>query len=1455
MKHNLFRACILVGAAALFTACKDNTPVAPKAAPSTPLFGINTPANGGGACMGDDAFAFGKTSGQGSASDLNCTSQDVDIGVAVITSYSFDGINFTNLPTACLTNPTLPECRVQCAPGQTVFAQTQAVVENNAQTRYDFGVWIATDGGNAVTGACDQFNLVTPANDLTANKDFSFGVTDADGSNGNPGDACGDMLQGASARVQIGLRTFSCESGPGTPGLVSVGACIGWLNSTDPGGGRTGVCPVPPGGATGFRYGSTPETKAKCKCGPMVLPIDVQAALTLVKVVTNDNGGTSTVSSFPLTATGPSTISGVSGTTSVTGRSVHPGSYALTEQTVASYTASSWACTGGTQSGANVTLASGSSATCTITNNDNPSHLTLVKTVTNDNGGTATTASFPLTAAGPVTISGTSGSAGVTSALVSAGTYTLSEQTIANYSASAWSCSNGGGGSNQVTLALGSSVTCTINNDDNAAHLTLVKTVTNDNGGTKTTADFPLRAAGPSTISGTSGSGGVTNALVGGGTYTLSETTVANYTASPWSCTNGGGASSQVTVALGSSVTCTINNNDNSSTLTLVKTITNDNGGTATVANFPLTATGPSTITGTSGAGSVSNASVNAGTYTLSETTVANYTAGAWSCSNGGGASSQVTVAFGSSVTCTINNNDNAPKLTLVKTVTNDNGGTKTAADFPLTATGPSTISGASGAGSVSNASVNAGTYTLSEQTAANYTAGPWSCSNGGGASSQVTVAFGSSVTCTINNNDNASTLTLVKTLTNDNGGTATLADFPLTATGPSTISGTSGAGSVTNALVNAGLYTLSEQTAANYTASGWSCSNGGGASSQVTVAFGSSVTCTINNNDNASHLTLVKTVTNDNGGTKTTADFPLRAAGPSTISGTSGAGSVSNASVNAGTYTLSETTVANYTASGWSCSNGGGSSSQVTVAFGSSVTCTINNDDNAPHLTLVKTVTNDNGGTKTTADFPLTASGPVTISGVTGATAVTGRAVSAGSYALTEQTLAGYTASSWSCSGGTQTGTSIALALGGSATCTINNNDNAPALSITKTPDQLGDAGYTVQAPGTAQFTITVTNSNAAGTGTALGVTLTDTLPAGLTWSADNASCSTSGSVTPPNPPGDGLTHQLLSCNVGTLAAGGTFTVHVSASVPSSFVQQPASAAGSPIEIDGDLADGAAAGKDWATLPSTLLNCLSTPKIGCDLDKPTGTTDDSFGQGTKEDTPTPTVVSGSIPNNKSDLQRFYVSTERFVTNDFLYLGWERVQAPNGTTNMDFELNQSSQKSANGVTPVRTAGDILIKYDLSRGGTQPTLGFHRWLISGVPSTVCEASNTVPCWGKGTTILNGALAAINTGSVIDPILAPGQSGSRTLDALTFGEASIDLQTAGIFQTGVCVNFGQAYLKSRSSDSFTSEIKDFIAPIPVSVTNCAPVIVNNTAWVSATNVSGSTSDGGQIKVTTP
>jgi hypothetical protein len=241
----------------------------------------------------------------------------------------------------------------------------------------------------------------------------------------------------------------------------------------------------------------------------------------------------------------------------------------------------------------------------------------------------------------------------------------------------------------------------------------------------------------------------------------------------------------------------------------------------------------------------------------------------------------------------------------------------------------------------------------------------------------------------------------------------------------------------------------------------------------------------------------------------------------------------------------------------------------------------------------------------------------------------------------------------------------------------------------------------------------------------------------------------------------------------------------------------------------------------DWANAPNLQKG----------FDKPTGQTDDSFGQGTKEDTAVPTVVSGSIPNNKSDLKRFYVAGESIGSNDFLYLAWERVQEPNGTTNMDFEFNQSTTVSSNGVTPVRTVGDLLVRYDLARGGVVPTITLQRWVTSGNPSTVCDASNTVPCWGPEEQLKpSEAAAAINTVPVTDPIDPnhPGQPNSGPLSVRTFGEASINLTAAGV--PASCPGFAGAYLKSRSSDSFTAEMKDFIAPINVNLSHCLPVGVH-------------------------
>src|SRR5499427_4957874 len=131
-------------------------------------------------------------------------------------------------------------------------------------------------------------------------------------------------------------------------------------------------------------------------------------------------------------------------------------------------------------------------------------------------------------------------------------------------------------------------------------------------------------------------------------------------------------------------------------------------------------------------------------------------------------------------------------------------------------------------------------------------------------------------------------------------------------------------------------------------------------------------------------------------------------------------------------------------------------------------------------------------------------------------------------------------------------------------------------------------------------------------------------------------------------------------------------------------------------------------------------------------VDLASGGGDNSFGQGTKEDDPNVSVVSGSIPPQKSDLTRFYISHESVGGNFFLYLAWERSNVL-GSANMDFEFNQATQtlsdSSTGAVTLTRTAGDILITYDFGGSGA-PDLGLLRWVTSGATSQ-CFSSNTLP----------------------------------------------------------------------------------------------------------------------------
>ena len=283
-------------------------------------------------------------------------------------------------------------------------------------------------------------------------------------------------------------------------------------------------------------------------------------------------------------------------------------------------------------------------------------------------------------------------------------------------------------------------------------------------------------------------------------------------------------------------------------------------------------------------------------------------------------------------------------------------------------------------------------------------------------------------------------------------------------------------------------------------------------------------------------------------------------------------------------------------------------------------------------------------------------------------------------------------------------------------------------------------------------------------------------------------------------------------------LAIWGAAILGATALLPAAAVAShpEASLPGSSFEIDVDAnlkVDDAAPSIDWAGVTEIRAT-----------DRPTGSNDDSYQGGVKEDTSCPGEVTGSIPNNKSDLRTFHVYREAGTGGHpgYLNLGWSRVTDPSGTTLMDFEFNQSSQNCATGPNKVRTAGDLLIEYSIDQGGARADITGRTWTGSAwgpaldldAPSDVCGGN---PC----------ATGTINS-SPIPAAESDGIISSGSLAARTFGEAQLDLRL--IFKADKCTSFGSAMLKSRSSDSFTSQLKDFIRPVGINLTNCGRVVIH-------------------------
>ncbi len=538
------------------------------------------------------------------------------------------------------------------------------------------------------------------------------------------------------------------------------------------------------------------------------------------------------------------------------------------------------------------------------------------------------------------------------------GLYTISEQQQTGYHVTSLVCNNGVVSadhnygpveSQNIILTSGQNLVCTFTNTRNAGILRIVKDLHNDNGGTLDETDFSFKVnGGPDEFF---ESDGINEKILPVGQYTIVENSTNGYTTTYNNCNN-------VQIISGQTTTCTITNDDQQSYIIVNKTVANNNGGLAKPDDFKLTVDGNTVLDEVAYA-------VNPGDHVVGETNLSGYTAGSWGtdCATDG----KVNVKLGETKTCTITNNDVAPTLTLVKTVINDNGGTKKDSDWVLYADG-SVRPFYNWGPKVGPNQVMAGVeYTLTETDNSGYQASSWVCDGGTQVENKITLSLGENVTCTITNNDIQPKLTVIKQII---GSTEPITNFNLFVNSIPVTSGVSNG-------FNVGNYTISESNNSNYIAtfSGDCDSNG-----NISLNLSDDKTCTITNTKKAK-LTVIKQVDTNNDGI-----IENQNATDWTWDITNGEQNITTGQSRdliPGSYTITEDQKSDYRLKQWSCSNntnGITNSIGVTLNPGEDVTCTITNTRKTGNIKVCKVILD---GDKNIVDGSALPNSVFTISGL----------------------------------------------------------------------------------------------------------------------------------------------------------------------------------------------------------------------------------------------------------------------------------------------------------------------------------------------------------------------------------------------------------------------------------------------------------------------------------------
>jgi hypothetical protein len=831
-----------------------------------------------------------------------------------------------------------------------------------------------------------------------------------------------------------------------------------------------------------------------CNPGPTT------GSVTIKKTAQGSNGTFNFTSSFP---TGSFGLTTVGGSASQTFGNLTPATYTVAELSTKGWDFTNLLCTGGktaaTVAGATATIpvAAGDNITCEYINTAQTGSITIKKTTFGSNGSfnftSATLGNFSLVTSG--------GGASRTFSSLTAGTYAVTEAATAGWNFTSLTCSGGAtaatvtGPTASIPLGLGENITCEYTNTfATTGSITIRKGIVG--GATGTSFNFTTSGAGLSNFALTSVAEGQfasqTFSALTAGAFTITEASVTNWSLTSLTCTGGASvnvATPTVTINLAANenVICTYTNTFvppvGTGTIKIVKRAIGGDGtfGFTSSANFGVAAFSLTTASGTA---SRDFASLAPGQYTIQETSMpAGWSFSSLSCSTSVG--SGTSAISGQQATITLNANDNivctytdtlitTGSITIRKTIIG--GTTGTSFNFTATGAGLSDFSLTSvaegGFATRTFLGLTAGTFTVTEASVTSWNLTSLTCTGGASvnvAKPTVTInlAANENVICTYTNTfvppAGTGTIKIVKSAIGGNGifGFTASANFSVTSFNLTTASGTANRDFASLA---PGQYTIQESSMpAGWSFTSLSCSVVG---SGTSVISGQQATLTLNANDNivctftdtlvtAGSITIRKTIIGGQDGTAFS--FTTTGAGLSNFALAPSAGALDSKTflaLSAGTYTITETAIANWAVSSLTCTGGssvGTVAPTVTInlAAGENVDCTYTNIFRSPvggtgTIKIVKSAINANGtfGFITSANFGITTFSLTTAGSATGGTASRDfPTLAAGQYTIQESSMpAGWNFTNLSCS---VIGTGTAVVSGSGATITLQAGDN----------------------------------------------------------------------------------------------------------------------------------------------------------------------------------------------------------------------------------------------------------------------------------------------------------------------------------------------------------------------------------------------------------------------------